>query len=259
MRDQGYIKAIILTAATIWAVLLWLNHQTIHPDFLTPLSTVMTITVYLALAFDRWLWKLPFLQGWAVKKPVIQGTWKAIIRSSWIDPETGESKPQLIGFMVIRQTLSTLSMRLLTVESSSFLVGTEIICDHDGLYCVSGVYKNEPRLEFRHRSDIHDGALLLTVSKDQNLLKMEGHYWTPKSKADEGLDASDRSHQKEISKFRCGGSPLPKSVASPLLQHVRQAHPQPNPAAEHSPPPKPPSSSGSAPASPSTPPAYSAA
>jgi hypothetical protein len=198
MNDQRYIKAIIFVAATIWAILLYVNHEAIQPGFLGPLSAVTTIVVYLALAFERWLWKLPFLQGWVVKKPVIAGTWKVVIHSNWVDPQTGESKPQFIGFVVIRQTLSTLSMRLLTEESSSFLIGTEIVCDADGLYCVSGVYRNEPRLEFRHRSDIHDGALLLTVTKDSKSLKMEGHYWTDRSpKQTKGsMLLTDRTKQK---------------------------------------------------------------
>ena len=181
MNDQRYIKAIIFIAATVWAAVLYLNQQTIRPDFLKPISTVTTITVYVALAFERWWWKFPFLQGWLVKKPVIEGTWKVVIRSNWISPETREPLPSFVGYMVVRQTLNTLSMRLLTKESSSHLVGTEILCASDGLYCVSGVYRNEPLLEFRDRSDIHDGALLLNVLEDSDCLRLSGHYWTDRS------------------------------------------------------------------------------
>ena len=65
--------------------------------------------------------------------------------------------------MVVRQTFSTLSMRLMTEESSSELVGTEIICSADGLYCISGVYRNEPRFQVRDRSEMHYGAVWLKV------------------------------------------------------------------------------------------------
>jgi hypothetical protein len=132
------------------------------------------------MAFDLWLWKLPFLR-WFVKRPVIDGTWKVVILSKWIDPSTGQSIEPINGFMVIRQTLSTLSMRLMTVESTSALVGTEIICSPDGLYCICGVYRNEPHFEFRFRSEIHYGGLWLQISEDNDSKKITGHYWTDRN------------------------------------------------------------------------------
>lgn len=85
--------------------------------------------------------------------------------------------------MVIRQTFSTLSMRLLTQESTSTLVGTEIICSADGLYCISGVYRNEPWFDFRNRSAIHYGALWLQIAEDEKEKTIAGHYWTDRSTA----------------------------------------------------------------------------
>ena len=64
--------------------------------------------------------------------------------SDWIDPATGLAIGPIKGFMVVRQTLSTLSVRQLTAESSSALVGTELVCAPDGMFCISGVYLNEP-------------------------------------------------------------------------------------------------------------------
>ena len=178
--NERYIKPLILFAATLWAVIIYVNHGTLHPDFLTPLSTVTTAAVYAALAFDRWLWKLPLVRLW-VKRPVIDGTWRVSLRSTWKSPETNEHLPPIDGFMVVRQTLSTLSMRLLTKESSSSLIGTEIVCAPDGLYCVSGVYRNEPRLGVRDRSGIHNGAILLQVENDRTTQRMAGHYWTDRT------------------------------------------------------------------------------
>ena len=65
---------------------------------------------------------------------------------------SGVTIPPVEGFVVIRQTFLNLSLRLLTKESSSHLLGTEIGCSVDGLYCVSGVYRNEPRYEDRSHS-----------------------------------------------------------------------------------------------------------
>ena len=175
--NERYIKPIIFFAATVWMIVLFLSHKTIQPGFLKPLSTVTTASVYAALAFDRWIWKWPLIRIW-VKRPVIDGTWRVSIHSNWKDPDMNERVSPIEGFMVVRQTLSTLSMRLLTKESSSALIGTEIVCAPDGLYCVTGVYRNEPRLAVRERSAIHNGALLLQVESDTTNERLSGHYWT---------------------------------------------------------------------------------
>jgi len=119
------------------------------------LTVVTTIVLYAVMAFDLWLWRLPILHGWFVKRPVIDGTWHVEFRSDYVNPTTGMPTPPLEGYMVIKQAHSSLSMRLLAAESGSELVGNEIVCTTDGAYCVSGVYRNEPRLEVRHRSPMH--------------------------------------------------------------------------------------------------------
>jgi hypothetical protein len=147
----------------------------------------------LAIAFELWLWKLPLLHGWLVKRPVIEGTWRAEVRSDWKD-STGNAIPPVHGYMVIRQSLLNLSLRLLTAESSSHLVGTEIVCTVDGLFCVSGVYRNEPRYRERSHSPIHYGAVWLQVI-DTPTHMLEGHYWTDRSTAGE-LRLTDRQKEK---------------------------------------------------------------
>ena len=132
-----YVKAIIYTAVAFWAIVLLVTGQKLSSDLLRPLSTVTSGVVLLSIAFELWLWKLPFLHGWLVKRPVLTGTWRAELRSNWKDP-TGAVMPPVEGYVVIRQTFLNLSLRLLTKESSSHLVGTEIVCSVDGLYCVSG-------------------------------------------------------------------------------------------------------------------------
>src|SRR5262249_21393615 len=148
-----FVKTIIYTAVAVWAVALLVTGQKPSSDLLRPLSTVTGIVVLLAMAFELWLWKLPFLHGWLVKRPVLTGTWRAELRSNWKDA-SGGSIPPIEGYVVIRQTFLNLSLRLLTKESGSHLVGTEIVCSVDGQYCVSGVYRNEPRYQDRSHSQI---------------------------------------------------------------------------------------------------------
>jgi hypothetical protein len=193
MTAERFIKAIIYVAVLAWTVVLYLNHEAIHSSSLRLLSTVTTAVLYTVMAFDLWLWKLSFFH-WFVKRPVIEGSWKVEIRSNWKDPATGNRTPPVEGYMVVRQTFSTLSLRLLTAESSSELVGTEIVCSADGLYCVSGVYRNEPRFEVRDRSQIHYGAVWLKIIEEPPK-KVLGHYWTDRQTAGE-MELTDRQRKK---------------------------------------------------------------
>jgi hypothetical protein len=194
MTAERYIKAIIYVAVLAWTVVLYLNHEAIHASWLQPLSTVVTVVLYAVMAFDLWLWKIPFLHGWFVKRPVIEGSWKVEIRSNWKDPATGTGIPPVEGYMVVRQTFSTLSLRLLTAESSSELVGTEIVCSADGLYSDSGVYRNEPRFEVRDKSPIHYGAVWLKII-DEPPKKVLGHYWTDRESAGE-MELTDQQSKQ---------------------------------------------------------------
>lgn len=194
MTSDRYIKAIIYTTVLAWTIVLFANHQALHGSALQPLSIVITIVVYAVMAFDLWLWKLPILHGWFVKRPVISGTWKVTMRSNYKDPATKTVIPPVEGFMVIRQTFSTLSLRLLTPESSSELVGTEIVCSQDNLYCISGVYRNEPRFAVRDRSAIHYGAVWLKII-DEATKQVTGHYWTDRNTAGE-IELMQRQRKK---------------------------------------------------------------
>lgn len=188
-----FVKAILYTAVAVWAVILFVSGQSISSAVLRPVSMVTSIVVLLSIAFELWLWKLPFLHGWFVKRPVIEGTWRAELRSNWKDAR-GAAIPPIQGYMVIRQTFLNLSLRILTAESSSHLVGTEIVCSDDGLYCVSGVYRNEPAYQHREHSPIHYGAVWLQVI-EKPTQKLEGHYWTDRNTAGE-LRLTDRQKQK---------------------------------------------------------------
>jgi hypothetical protein len=66
-----FVKAIMYTAVTVWAIALLVTGQKLSSDLLRPLSVVTSIVVLLSIAFELWLWKLPFLHGWLVKRPVI--------------------------------------------------------------------------------------------------------------------------------------------------------------------------------------------
>jgi hypothetical protein len=199
MESDRYIKAILYVTVIVWVAVLYASGVPVTSVWLKPFSTVTTIVLFLVVAFDLWLWKLPLLHGWFVKRPVIEGTWKAALRSNWSDSESDRSTQAIEGYAIIHQTFSKLSIRLLTEESSSELVGAEIVCSVDGMYCVSGVYRNEPRYGARGRSPIHYGAVWLKVI-DEPIHKLQGHYWTDRRTAGE-MELTDQ-RKKRLQDFR---------------------------------------------------------
>lgn len=177
---NNYVKAITYLVVAVWAIVLFVSGQKAPDGILRPLSTVTCIAAYLWMGFELWFWKWPIFK-WFVKRPVLDGTWRAEIISNWQRCD-GTTVPPIEGYVVIRQTLLDLSLRLMTRESSSHLLGTEVVCSSDGLYCVSGVYQNHPKFPERNHSTIHFGGLWLQVIETP-VQKLEGHYWTDRSTA----------------------------------------------------------------------------
>ena len=78
------------------------------------------------------------------------------------------------GTLDIRQTLSTVSVIFSTEESKSKSLSASIdnvMGEKQLTYC----YINQPKSEFRHRSEIHFGTAMLTISEDG---KLNGQYYT---------------------------------------------------------------------------------
>lgn len=134
----------------------------------------------LLVAFDLWAWRLRFLHGWFVPRPDLRGTWRVELQSDWKDPATDEGIGPIVAYLVVRQTFSMLSVRMLTAESASELVAAEINKASDGTYRLAAVYRNEPNLSVRARSPIHYGAIVLDVQGDP-VKDLAGYYWTDRN------------------------------------------------------------------------------
>lgn len=180
MLSRIQLSALLAAAALLWALALVIQGVAVSPAWFRPFSLVLAALVLLVTIVDRWAWRLRFLQPWLVHVPDLRGTWCAEIRSS------NPKQDSLTGYMVIRQTLSSISLRLFTEESASEILASRVLKADDGTFSIAGVYRNTPRLSVRDRSPVHHGGLLLAVSGDP-AASLYGQYWT------------DRSSQGEIS------------------------------------------------------------
>jgi hypothetical protein len=177
MISNRQLSALIAVAVAIWAVLLIFGGVALSAEMLRPFSTVTGVLALVLVGFDRYFWRLPWLHPWFVEVPNIRGVWKTQINSTWVNPETEEPIEPVTGFMVIRQTYSTTSIRLMTNESASKVLTAKIVREPDGIHSVIGVYTSEPRRSVRDRSPIHYGGLMLHVQGKPPTL-LDGHYWT---------------------------------------------------------------------------------
>jgi hypothetical protein len=194
MTSRIHVTIYIGIAFVIWGLLLWINGTPLTWDHFKPFSVVVAAMVAIGVAFDKWVWRWPILRGWLVKRPDIRGTWLVALKGDWENPETKEKIHTITCYMVVRQTLSTLSMRLMTQQSSSALITGKIFTEDDGYYRVATIYRNEPKLEIRGvRSEIHYGAFVLDIhGTPPNSLS--GNYWTDR-KTTGRINLSNRKKQ----------------------------------------------------------------
>ncbi len=175
MISRLHLSALLGISALVGGVILLVNGVSVRLSWLSSIGATVTITSLVLLAFEHWAWRWRWLSGWFVQRPDLRGTWRVTMDSSWTGG--GETSTQINAYLVVRQTYTKLSLRMLTPESASEMVGCSIERAEDGLFLVTGTYRNEPRIGVRDRSPIHFGAVALRVEGDPPA-SMSGHYWT---------------------------------------------------------------------------------
>jgi SMODS-associating 2TM, beta-strand rich effector domain len=171
------LQALLYLAAGLWFVALVLEGVRTASGFFKPASLTMSAVLLLLGAFDRWIWAWPIWHPWFVGTPDIRGTWRGELVTEWKNPETGEVPPSRTVYLIVRQTLSWVSARLLTPESLSVTLSADLIREADGIYKLVAVYRNEPRVELQERSRTHRGAMSLQINGPPPH-QLAGEYWT---------------------------------------------------------------------------------
>lgn len=179
MLSRLHISSFIALTIGVWLIALWAQGMPVlSVKFLKPFGIVVGIISVVVAIFNKYAWAWPLFRSWYVKRPDIRGTWKVELQSNWIDPDTSRGIAPIIGYAVVRQTLTSLSLRLMTPESRSKLIAHSIEQEDDGLFRLAGIYRNEPQIELQGvRSEMHHGAFSLEIH-GLSVEFLEGHYWT---------------------------------------------------------------------------------
>lgn len=176
MISQLHLKLLFWLGVGTWVAVLFLNGTNLTPDLMKPSSLALTVVLGAVTVLEKWAWKLRLLHPWFVSTPNLIGTYKGCLDSAWINPATKERHGKVDAYLVVRQTLSTVTIRLITGDSESVtvLAGFREV---DGINELLLTYRNEPKLLLRERSQIHyGGARLSVVGKSSECLS--GCYWT---------------------------------------------------------------------------------
>lgn len=183
--ERVHTAFFVAIAALVWWITLVLQGTPVTWAHATPFTTVAGFLGAFWLVFDRFLWRLPFLHGWFVKRPDLRGTWRVELQSSYIKPGTKERVPVIVCYMGVEQTLSELKMHLMTPESESWSIASHVQPSPSGKdYQVICVYTNRPNIHLRTEriSEIHNGALIISTHGSEvrpDTLKAE--YWTDRN------------------------------------------------------------------------------
>src|SRR5690348_6363139 len=151
----------ILVALTLISSLAILGIRNQPPTMVTVAATfgsVVSIVYGTVVLFARYAWPCAIFRGWLVNRPDLRGSWKAVLHSDWVDPKTHQRIAPIEAYMIVRQTLTSLSMRLFTEKSRSLTVAHAIESEPDGLFCLSAVYRNSPQIEYQASQNEDQGG-----------------------------------------------------------------------------------------------------
>ena len=185
MTSRSHVQTIISLAVLVWAAILLAQGVTLKTTYLQPYSLAVSVVLLLLLAFERWLWRFPPVAR-ALHRPVLRGTWKGQLSSTWTDPSTGTRVEPVDVYLAVRQTYSTVSLRLMTKESISRSLAASLEAPTDDIPTLSSTYQNIPGLLIQDRSRIHHGALMLEVHGSPPR-QLKGFYWTDRDTKGEFL------------------------------------------------------------------------
>jgi hypothetical protein len=183
---------IVGIAALIWLPLSLIGFVSGGPAAVLGLSDAVAVILLGVSGFERWGWRWRRLHPNLIGTPDIHGTWRGVMNSSYVIPTTGLVRPPRVVYLAIRQTLSTVWVRLLTDESQSDQMAGSIVKDRTSEdWLLSYSYRNTPRLPLRKASPEHRGAALLAVNGEP-ARRIWGEYWTSREASGTlDLDARD--------------------------------------------------------------------
>src|SRR5712692_9248979 len=95
IKEEALVWVHLAGLVAIWATILYVTGTGLSIDWeaVKKLPDVVTIYVIFSFIFTKWLWRWSIFQGWLVPFPDLQGTWEGELKSTWKDPQNGQTVP----------------------------------------------------------------------------------------------------------------------------------------------------------------------
>ena len=180
MLDRLFISVLLIIAIVVWGLFLWILGIELTWDYAKPYSLTLAVLTSFLWLFDKYLWKV-WPTSLFYRRPNLNGTWQVTLQSSYIDPETNKHAAEIKAYAAVRQTFSSISIRMMTEQSESSLVSGRLSIQDDGVAYLYGVYQNDPKILLRSNvSEIHYGSFKYKVLSNPPR-ELIGHYWTDRN------------------------------------------------------------------------------
>ncbi|WP_406443055.1 hypothetical protein OHB14_29325 [Streptomyces sp. NBC_01613] len=176
MKKTIAIRVSVGVAFLIIFISSWSQSGKADLGLLRLFSTAAFVCTLVFNIWDLWLWRIPWVQLLPGVPRNVRGTWKGVLTSLWIDPETGTTPPPKPAYLVMHQTASTITAKLLTDEARS-ISNLATVSQADSSFTLAYVYLNKPNMGVEHRSRMHNGSAILDLSGSPTI-RIKGRYWT---------------------------------------------------------------------------------
>ena len=176
MHLRTQITATVGLAAMVWIGTLFVIGEPLSWRMLAPFGTTVTVVSIASVLFVQFAWRWRVFRNWLVQRPDLSGTWRCELTSNYIGQD-GKAVQKIV-YVVIRQTLVSLSFRLYSERAKSASIADNLAKDGTDLFALAIAFQNVPKFEDRGGgSEIHFGSSLFTHI-DYDCQRVEGHYWT---------------------------------------------------------------------------------
>lgn len=192
MKQRLTIRAIVAIVVVVFVAGTWIESRQLNLGWLKFYSVAVLVAIIAFALWDSWFWRLPFVQRIPGVPRCVRGTWKGALTSLWVDPTTGDTPQPKMVYLVVRQTATLVSVKLMTDESRSTSSLGEVSVV-GGTFVLAYLYLNRPDMRVEGRSRMHHGSTVLDIS-GLPARRLHGRYWTDRDSKGE-LEFTDRSNK----------------------------------------------------------------
>jgi hypothetical protein len=189
MMARPQVQLVAAVVVVVFAIGILTSGGNVDSGWLRFYSIAVTAALVVLGLWNRWLWRLSWVQRLQAVPRDLRGTWRGTLSSQWIDSKTGSSLPPKPAYLVLRQTFSAVSVVLITDESAS-KSSLARVRTGDGSAGLDYMYLNEPKSSVEHRSRMHHGSTSLSIT-GRPARRLHGRYWTDRDSRGE-LDFTER-------------------------------------------------------------------